>query len=82
VLYNKTQSSKTLIEKYAKAGEAGVAVDEMSLTAAHYTALGAELVAGKAANAADASDAVAHLRSSVHHDSDKIAREIMKLYVT
>lgn len=80
VLYNTAAPSRTLLEKYAKSEEYGVGIDEQAFKEAQYVAIGADLIAPIAQHVPQASDPMAHQRTFIRHDSDKVAREIMKLY--
>ncbi len=80
VLYNRSQPSKELLGKYAKEGEYAVEVDESALKQARYRAKAVDLLADTVWQGAQSSDPIASARSFIRHDSDKIARQLMRIY--
>lgn len=78
VIYNNEKPTARLLKKYAQADEYAVEIDPASLEKAHYEAIGENLV----------SDAIPKLKPSeqliprtlIRHDSDKVARLIMRIY--
>lgn len=80
VLYNTAVPSANLLKKYAHEGEYAVAVDENKLKKRHYSAKGADLLARKVWTNAQASDPIASVRSFIRHDSDAVARQLMRIY--
>jgi len=80
VIYNSEKPSDDLIARYAHDGEFPVEWDKPSLAAAHYEARGCKLVAGKIAERPAASDAIASTRTLIRHDSNAVARELMRIY--
>lgn len=80
VLYNSITPSDSLIKRYAHEGEFPVAWDDKVLSAAHYDARGMGLVADSVAEKKAAGDAIAHTRTLIRHNSDAVARELMRLY--
>ena len=78
VIYNQRQPTAELLKKYAQAGEYAVEFDDAAVARAHYEAIGEDLV----------SDAIPKLKPSekliprtlIRHDSDKVARLIMRIY--
>lgn len=80
VIYNTSAPTTTMLKKYTKGEEFGVAIDKIALGAASYVAIGAPLIAKKANARPHDSDPIADSRTLIRHDSDKVAREIMKLY--
>lgn len=80
VLYNNHPPSEQLLQRYAHEGEYPVAYDTASLASRHYNAKGLALVAGELGDAPSSADAIAHTRSLIRHDSDRVARELMKIY--
>lgn len=80
VLYNNAEPSSELMKKYAHDGEFTVVADREALRQRHYTAAPSHLIADGAWTAKQASDPLAGVRSFIRHDSDKVARQIMKLY--
>ncbi len=81
VLYNEEVPSAELIEKYAKEGEQPIGFDKAVLKAQHYTAKGGSFLSGNfVAYNSSSSDPIAASRTLIRHDSDAVARAIMKLY--
>lgn len=80
VLYNIASPSPELLERYAKDGEYAVDIDKAQLKDAHYVAKGVNLLSQSAWTGAQSSDPLAHTRSFIRHDADKIARQLMKIY--
>lgn len=80
VVYNTVTPAKTLFETYAKAGEHLVQVDGAGLEKAHYQAVPAAVLARQPWQGASTSDPIASARTFIRHDSDKLARQLMKLY--
>lgn len=81
VLYNTELPDDELMRKYAKAGELAVAVDQAKLSAAHYDAAGARLLAGSIwRNASGSSDPIASSRTLIRHDPHAVAEAIFELY--
>jgi len=81
VLYNEETPSPELIERYAKDKEQPVGIDKVALKAAHYEIKGGQFLSGDfvAYNSSE-SDPIASTRTLIRHDSDAVARAIMKLY--
>lgn len=80
VIYNTLTPSQALLERYAQEGEYPVRVDDKALVIAHYHAQGKKIMALDAWSGAQASDPLASTRSFIRHDSDAVARAIMRLY--
>jgi uncharacterized cofD-like protein len=81
VLYNSKKPSDDLISRYAHDGEFPVEWDEAKLAAAHYDARGMSLVAGEIwQDKNSANDPIANTRTLIRHDSDAVARELMRIY--
>lgn len=78
VIYNTDEPTKRTYQKYIRENELLLPFDLDELEAANYTALGMPLI-DKSPVHLDSSDEVAHVRSLIRHDSDRIAREIMKI---
>ncbi len=78
VIYNQRQPTKALLKKYAQAGEYAVEFDSSAAAAAHYETIGESLL----------SDTIPKLKPSerliprtlIRHDSDTVARLIMRIY--
>lgn len=80
VIYNNAQPSKKLLKKYAQAGEFAVEYDETLLSHAPYTAIGENLVSDTIPKLKPSEQLIA--RTLIRHDSDKVARLIMRIYFT
>lgn len=81
VLYNNHRPPQELIDKYAHDGEYLVEWDEAELARKHYHASGKHLIAdGIWTNVNASSDPLAAQRSLIRHDSDRVARELMRIY--
>lgn len=81
VLYNNRPPSERLLARYAHEGEFPVRWNADTLKAQHYRAKGLALVAGQIDEApAPSADVIAHTRSLIRHDSDRVARELMRIY--
>lgn len=79
VLYNTEQPGTELLEKYNRDKEFGVSYDKEELAKRHYKAKGHNLISTVVPKL-KASDKIAHNRSFIRHNSDVIARQLMKLY--
>ena len=75
VLYNTAKPSDELLSKYAADGEYGVEADQAVLNAAHYEAIGADLLG----EIFKTSKADFIKRTLIRHDSEKVAAEIMRI---
>ena len=81
VLYNNHRPDPALIEKYAHEGELLVEWDTKDLAKKHYRAKGLKLIAdGVWTNSNQSSDPLASQRSFIRHDSDRVARELMRIF--
>ena len=81
VLYNTEKPSQYLIERYARDGEMPVEYDKNELKHGHYKASGGDFVSNEfIAFNSSKSDPIADTRTLIRHDSDAIARAIMKIY--
>ncbi len=78
VIYNTDEPTKRTYEKYVKDNELLLPFDLDDLESASYTALGMPLI-DKSPVVVDSSDKISHVRTWIRHDSDRIAREIMKI---
>lgn len=78
VIYNTKRPSKALLGRYAKDQEFGVEYDQAALTSAHYQPIGAELISD-VVHEVDPDDTLFQ-RTFIRHDSDKVAKQIMKIY--
>ena len=78
VIYNKRKPSAELLGKYAQAGEYAVEYDKATTERAHYTAIGADLVSSTIPKLKASEQLIP--RTLIRHDSDKVARLIMRIY--
>ena len=80
VVFNNDEPSPELMEKYAHGGELVVKYDLNELRRQHYEFRGVPILAKQAWTGAQASDPIASARSFIRHDSDAVARQLMRLY--
>lgn len=80
VIYNNTPPDAELLEKYAHDGEFPVLFDERELAKKHYHAKGLPLIAGTIWQGSGVADPLAAARTLIRHDSDRVARELMRIY--
>lgn len=81
VLYNNHRPPQELIDKYAHDGEMLVEWNKEELKKKHYYASGKRLIADTAwVNTNSSSDPLVAQRSLIRHDSDRVARELMRIY--
>lgn len=80
VVYNTVQPAENLFAAYAAESEHLVQADVDKLKDAHYRALPAAILAQNGWQGGSKSDPIAATRSYIRHDSDKVARQLMKLY--
>jgi uncharacterized cofD-like protein len=78
VIYNKRKPSTILLTKYAQAGEYAVAFDDQVFAKAPYKAIGDNLVSGTIPKLKASEQRIP--RTLIRHDSDKVARLIMRIY--
>lgn len=79
VLYNTEVPSAVLVEKYAHEGEKSVVIDAERLQKAPYEAVGIDMISDEIHEADGESDPIAHARTFIRHDSEKVAHELIKL---
>jgi uncharacterized cofD-like protein len=79
VLYNNQQPANDLLVKYKRDQEFGVEFDKELLKRMKYKAKGYNLLS-KEKPKSKKGDKIAATRSFIRHDSDIVARQIMKLY--
>lgn len=80
VVFNNDEPSPELMEKYAHGGELVVKYDLNELRRQHYEFRGVPILAKQAWTGTQASDPIASARSFIRHDSDAVARQLMRLY--
>jgi len=78
VIFNDRKPSAKLLEKYARAGEFAVEFDEDILAKSHYKAIAGNLVSDTIPKLKAADKLI--WRTLIRHDSDKLARLIMRIY--
>ena len=83
VIYNTKRPDDEVLEAYAREGERPVELGEPRF-ATSYFVVGAQLVAGQSnelrGTQPAGGDALAHTRTLIRHDSQKIARQLMRIY--
>lgn len=79
VLYNIELPSKNLLKRYALQNEFGVEAKSQDFKQKHYKAVGKKLLS-KEVKRAVKGDIIARTRSYIRHDSDALARQLMKVY--
>lgn len=77
LLYNTQHPGDWVVRRYAADGEQVVGWDEEPMKGRHWTAVGADLVSDEHEHQ-QAGDHVA--RTLIRHDSDRLARQLMRLY--
>jgi len=80
VICNTDHPSDALLKKYASEGEYGVEIDNTNAAKHPWKLKGAPIIAKNVWNGAQASDTLAHTRSFIRHDSDAVARQLMRIY--
>lgn len=79
VLYNTEHPEHSLLEKYSRDKEYGVEYDHAILSTKQYTAKGTSLISKKLPKKVTG-DKISATRAFIRHDSDVIARQLMKIY--
>jgi len=80
VVFNNDTPSKELMDRYAHDGEYAVAFDMDVLQKEHYHLRAAPILAKTSWGQGQASDPLAATRSFIRHDSDAVARQLMRIY--
>lgn len=80
VVCNTAKPDTALLERYAHEGEYGVGIDNDEISKRPWKAKGADIIAKTIWSGAQASDPLASSRSYIRHDSDAIARQLMRIY--
>ena len=80
VVFNNTKPDSTVMERYAHDGELLVQYDIETLKQQHYQFRAAPLLASRIWQGMQASDPIAQTRSLIRHDSDAVARQLMRIY--
>jgi uncharacterized cofD-like protein len=80
VIYNTQRPSKSLLDRYALEGEREpVEYDRAELAKQHYIGVGEPLISRKAVKK-NSNDKWPGMRTLIRHDSDRLARLIMRIY--
>jgi uncharacterized cofD-like protein len=79
VIFNTDEPTKQMRDKYVRDGEFMIEFDLEDMHTKHYRAVGLPLI-DKSPIVPNKQDKIAHVRSLIRHDSDVVAREIMKIY--
>ncbi len=78
VIYNQSQPTTSLLNKYAQAGEYAVEFDQSAVAGAHYDTFGEDLISDAIPTFKPSEQLIP--RTLIRHDSDKVARLIMRIY--
>lgn len=79
VLYNTDEPPKSVMDKYTHDNEFIVEFDLEVLANKHYKAIGLPIISHQP-SVFSPHDRIASTRSLIRHDTDKVAREVMKVY--
>lgn len=79
VIFNTDEPTPSMLQHYAHDGEYPVEFDLEIMEKQPYRAIGGPLIATSPVQH-NPQDAIAHKRSLIRHDSDEVARQLMKLY--
>lgn len=83
VLFNNELPPQELLDKYAKDGEFAVGWDDDILKQKHYNCRYGRFINSEMTTTGDiTADRIAESRSFIRHDSDAIARQLMRIYFT
>ncbi len=82
VVFNTDMPSKELLEHYAHDGEYAVTFDLAELKRQHYKFRAVPILAKSTWEGSQKSDQLAATRSLIRHDSDAVARQLMRIYFT
>jgi len=80
VLYNSAPPAKELLDHYAHEGEYPVQWKKDQFADVAYKPKGADLVSREVWENKNASDPIAHARTLIRHDADRVSRELMRIY--
>lgn len=80
VVFNNDPPSSELMDLYAHEGEFAVAFDLQELNDQHYELRAAPILAKTSWDGMQASDPQSATRSLIRHDSDAVARQLMRIY--
>lgn len=80
VLFNTDEPPKATLERYTHDNEFIVGFDLDVMSSKHYQPIGLPLISKDSGKKGSPHDSVGHIRTLIRHDSDKVAREIMKIF--
>lgn len=80
VVFNSDKPSDDLMKRYAHDGEFAVTYDLATLKRQHYRFRAVPILAKTTWTGGQQSDPLAHTRSFIRHDSDAVARQLMRIY--
>jgi uncharacterized cofD-like protein len=80
VVCNSDEPSDELMQRYAHEGEYAVRCDLQELQQQHYNVRAVPILAKSVWAGAQTSDPLASTRSFIRHDSDAVARQLMRIY--
>lgn len=80
VVFNSDEPNDDLMNRYAHEGEFAVKYDLKELDVQHYKYRAVPILAKNTWKGSQASDPLAASRSLIRHDSDAVARQLMRLY--
>lgn len=80
VVFNNDTPSDELMERYAHEGEYAVSFDIDELKSQHYAFRAAPILAKAGWGGSQDGDPLAATRSFIRHDSDAVARQLMRIY--
>jgi uncharacterized cofD-like protein len=80
VLYNTEMPDESLMKRYAHDEEYAVEPDTAALETKHYGSKGSDLLAKSVWSGAQEGDPLASVRSFIRHNSDAVARQLMRIY--
>jgi len=82
VVFNNDTPSEELMKRYAQENEYAVSFNIPELKKQHYQFRAAPILARHAWGGAQSSDPLLASRSFIRHDSDAVARQLMRIYFT
>lgn len=80
VICNTSKPDDALLSRYAHEGEFGVEIDNEAIAKRSWKAKGADILGRDVWQGAQQSDPLAGVRNLIRHDSDAIARQLMRIY--
>jgi uncharacterized cofD-like protein len=79
VIFNTDEPTPAMLKKYTHDGEYPVGFDLEVMDSKHYQAIGLPLIDTEPIRH-NTNDKISHNRSLIRHDSDQVARQLMKIY--